>query len=687
MVCSWQNRCCQQAVAKGLKLERHAPQCLSRLRSVQRRAKEQELLHVEQIGLHEDAPLRGAEALRLPPTTSWSSACSRTGRVKTLERVFPWRQLLTLLLSSSTPALRDMEVMMTAVSTRVQHDLAARHVLCDSASPCNVNFTLRSTDGDSDVKRVKMTICLPSSAEVRRSRICEAYGELWQQIGGALVDEGLDHATATDDRDEAGSNAGCTTFDLSAIGMWWLSLRKESPFLSSLKDGRLRKLIRSKPLPPFPILGVNASHRFHPLASAAGTLKPDDDAENYGKRRPKLHSVGPGAREAAADHKVRLSYVHDYRDFFAELLTKVNGSSTLPGAKQMHGQSHLAHLHTTEHQDPSARSLRKKQVRMQRAASATRRPLKSCAVVGSGHDVRCGSPKGAEIDAHDAVFRSNGAQVWYQPSSRRAQRHMIRRRASPAIAGTKTDFRVNCLFEDSALSAPNNDEECIVSYAWWKQAYQREQFSSTRHACCDDKIMSNYSIQSLRRHAQRGVRLKFMRGFESGERSLAALLDSSGGNAMIAAIALCERVDVYGYGLMSSNGRPSGDKIYTHFFDSEVGSCLPESRMQGIPHGGHLHYFATKVLANCGAGNGALSQISPSVMTNNYSDDLQRKSHDEREDFAASTPERRTSSAQVASYWSRSRYCRVFRTWRKDRVRAELLLHVLHALGIVRWRQ
>jgi len=184
-------------------------------------------------------------------------------------------------------------------------------------------------------------------------------------------------------------------------------------------------------------------------------LKPDDDAENYGKRRPKLHSVGPGAREAAADHKVRLSYVHDYRDFFAELLTKVNGSSTLPGAKQMHGQSHLAHLHTTEHQDPSARSLRKKQVRMQRAASATRRPLKSCAVVGSGHDVRCGSPKGAEIDAHDAVFRSNGAQVWYQPSSRRAQRHMIRRRASPAIAGTKTDFRVNCLFEDSALSAPN----------------------------------------------------------------------------------------------------------------------------------------------------------------------------------------------------------------------------------------
>ena len=29
----------------------------------------------------------------------------------------------------------------------------------------------------------------------------------------------------------------------------------------------------------------------------------------------------------------------------------------------------------------------------------------SCAVVGSGHDLRCGEPKGKEIDAHDAVFR------------------------------------------------------------------------------------------------------------------------------------------------------------------------------------------------------------------------------------------------------------------------------------------
>ena len=35
---------------------------------------------------------------------------------------------------------------------------------------------------------------------------------------------------------------------------------------------------------------------------------------------------------------------------------------------------------------------------------------RSCAVVGSGHDLRCGTPRGEEIDAHAAVFRSNTAQ-------------------------------------------------------------------------------------------------------------------------------------------------------------------------------------------------------------------------------------------------------------------------------------
>eukprot|EP00966_Prymnesium_polylepis_P226657 5243794-Prymnesium_polylepis.1 len=45
------------------------------------------------------------------------------------------------------------------------------------------------------------------------------------------------------------------------------------------------------------------------------------------------------------------------------------------------------------------------------------------------------------------------------------------------------------------------------------------------------------------------------------------------------------------------------------------------------------------------------------------------------------------ASGSGAAYWSRSRYCRVFRAWRKDRLRAEMLMHALHAMGIVTWRQ
>ena len=45
-----------------------------------------------------------------------------------------------------------------------------------------------------------------------------------------------------------------------------------------------------------------------------------------------------------------------------------------------------------------------------------------------------------------------------------------------------------------------------------------------------------------------------MRGYESTDRALVAL--ESSGNTLVAAI-LCEHVDVYGYGLLSSDGGPA----------------------------------------------------------------------------------------------------------------------------------
>ena len=143
------------------------------------------------------------------------------------------------------------------------------------------------------------------------------------------------------------------------------------------------------------------------------------------------------------------------------------------------------------------------------------------------------------------------------------------------------------------------------------------------------------------------------------------MLESSGGNALVAAVAMCVEVDVYGYGLLSSDGGPAGDKLYTHYFDSHVGGCMPRERLRGTEHlqyGAHLHYFATRVMAHCAANRSA------GVTTG-----LDGGSA--------------AANGSTAAYWSRSRYCRVFRAWRKDRVRAELLLHVLHALGIISWRQ
>ena len=157
-------------------------------------------------------------------------------------------------------------------------------------------------------------------------------------------------------------------------------------------------------------------------------------------------------------------------------------------------------------------------------------------------------------------------------------------------------------------------------------------------------------MADISRKIDAGVPIAFMRGYRTTERSLAALLDSSGGNALVAALAMCDSVNVYAYGLLSSNGRPTGDKLYAHFFDTEVGLCLPVDRLERAS--GYIRYFASRIMSQCAA--------------------------------SRSIERARSSSSR---HLSGSKYCRVFRAWRKDRLRAEVLLHALHALGVVTWRQ
>ena len=47
--------------------------------------------------------------------------------------------------------------------------------------------------------------------------------------------------------------------------------------------------------------------------------------------------------------------------------------------------------------------------------------------------------------------------------------------------GGRTDFRVNCLFEDVSLTPPDSAETCVVSYAWWKQVRAPRTYVKCKH--------------------------------------------------------------------------------------------------------------------------------------------------------------------------------------------------------------
>ena len=78
----------------------------------------------------------------------------------------------------------------------------------------------------------------------------------------------------------------------------------------------------------------------------------------------------------------------------------------------------------------------------------------TCAFVGSGHDLRCGAPRGGEIDGHEAVFRANAAQLRVSSKRDRNVSKWVRRYVhqgwvNESLLGARTTHRVNCLFGNS----------------------------------------------------------------------------------------------------------------------------------------------------------------------------------------------------------------------------------------------
>mmetsp|Transcript_38488 Transcript_38488/g.87453 ORF Transcript_38488/g.87453 Transcript_38488/m.87453 type:complete len:520 (-) Transcript_38488:135-1694(-) len=282
---------------------------------------------------------------------------------------------------------------------------------------------------------------------------------------------------------------------------------------------------------------------------------------------------------------------------------------------------------------------------------STNRPLRfeTCAFVGSGHDLRCGPPRGAEIDAHDAVFRANAFQATVakhegrgsgdgtlqqrRVGERRLRQRTLSRRAraggsethsvSAQLAGARTDFRVNCLYESLPVSSVASNltrraETCIISQAWWAYAPGKELFNNRRRPCCEQKLRSDYTLTNLQRLSSHGAVFRWFRGgLASGIKAIDDMLDGSGGNAVQAAITMCEHVDVYGAGLLSAG--PASDKIYAHAYDNSVGECLQT---------GPLRYRFSK-------------------------------------------------------YEGYGQY----RSWLAARIESEMVLHVLHAVGAIHWEQ
>ena len=144
-----------------------------------------------------------------------------------------------------------------------------------------------------------------------------------------------------------------------------------------------------------------------------------------------------------------------------------------------------------------------------------------------------------------------------------------------------------------------------------------ERANNRRRVCCERAMISNYSLYNLQRMAEDGARFKWMRGgAPSGIQAIDDMLLGSGGNGLHAAIGMCDRVNVYGAGLLSSG--PLGDKMYTHAYDVSVGVCLKGPLSYGFSKG---------------------------------------KGYDE------------------------------YRQWLSSRIEAELVMHLLHSIGAITWRQ
>ena len=165
------------------------------------------------------------------------------------------------------------------------------------------------------------------------------------------------------------------------------------------------------------------------------------------------------------------------------------------------------------------------------------------------------------------------------------------------------------------------DEVCIIPSTWWDQPFGFEVVSNARQPCCSPPASSSYSAHDvLLPMVQAGHRFGWLKAVRTGNAAIDFALGGSGGNALQAALSLCDSVDVYGVGLRNSGPGLDADKSYNHYWDDTARDCTRYAASHARQRGG-----------------------------------------------------RKASEAHATFY--------------SDRLHTELLMHVMHGVGMVRWVQ
>jgi hypothetical protein len=158
---------------------------------------------------------------RRPLLTPWRDACSNLqnrSSVRSAGSLVRRAVLLALGGCGSTNPHRKHRCVLDAVTrlrnsglvADLQMSLGRRGVICSTAASCTVDLS------DDAI----LTLCLP--AEAGDARVCEPYGEPWQQLGATITSSASTTAGT-------GHTGHCHAFELDQIGAWLAKRERSHP--------------------------------------------------------------------------------------------------------------------------------------------------------------------------------------------------------------------------------------------------------------------------------------------------------------------------------------------------------------------------------------------------------------------------------------------------------------------------